>query len=98
MKEVKGKEYYVDRYYIGEFKNDYRYGKEIEYYKNGKIKYKGDFVEGCYEGDEKYIYYDYYEYYKGELLYDDGDYYIGKFKEGRKNGKGIEYYVDGKIR
>ena len=31
-------------------------GKGKEYYKNGNIKYYGDFVNGKYEGNGKYIY------------------------------------------
>ena len=31
-------------YYIGQFKDDLKNGKGIEYYKNGNIKYEGDFI------------------------------------------------------
>ena len=31
-------------YYIGQSKNGLRHGKGTEYYSNGKIKYKGDWI------------------------------------------------------
>jgi len=42
-------------YYIGEWKNDLRNGKGIQYYSNGKIKYEGVFISDKYEGNIKYI-------------------------------------------
>ena len=59
-------------------------GKGKEYYKNGNIKYDGDFVNNKYEGNGKYI-------------YENGDYYIGPFINGLKHGKGIIYYKNGNI-
>ena len=59
-------------------------GKGIKYYKNGNIKYEGDFVNDKYEGNGKYI-------------YEDGEYYIGEWKKGLRNGKGALYYKNGKI-
>ena len=67
------------KYYIGQFSNNLRNGKGIVYYKNGSIKYEGDFVNDKKEGNGKYI---------NKL----GDYYIGEWKEDEKNGKGIDYY------
>jgi len=47
-----GKYIWIDgKYYIGQFKNGLPNGKGIEYYKNGNIRYEGDFVNGIYEGD-----------------------------------------------
>ena len=31
------------------------------------------------------------------MIYEDGTYYIGKFKNGMRHGKGIYHYEDGKI-
>ena len=46
-REGNGKYIFEDgEYYIGEFKNDKRNGKGIEYYKNGNIKYEGEFING----------------------------------------------------
>ena len=54
-------------------------GEGIEYYKNGKIKYEGNFVDDLYEGDGKYY-------------YENGDIYIGQFKKGKRNGDGCMIY------
>ena len=56
--------FYNGNYYIGQFKNGLRNGKGTEYYKNGNIKYEGDFIDGIREGNGKYI-------------YENGSYYIG---------------------
>ena len=46
-REGNGKYIFEDgEYYIGEFKNNKRNGKGIEYYKNGNIKYEGEFING----------------------------------------------------
>ena len=37
-------------YYIGKFKNNLRNGKGIEYYKNGNIKYDGEYINDKREG------------------------------------------------
>ena len=65
--------------------NSKAYVKGIIYYKNGNIKYEGDFINDKYEGNGKYI-------------YENGEYYIGEFKNGLKHGKGIEYYKNGNIK
>ena len=49
-----------------------RNGKGIEYYKNGEIKYEGNFVDDEYDGDD------------GWFHYENGDIYIGQFKNGKK--------------
>jgi len=69
-------------YYIGEVIPS---GKGIEYYKDGSIKYEGDWVNGKREGN-------------GKAVYKNGDYYIGSFKNNFRDGKGIEYYKNGNIR
>ena len=55
------------------------------YYKNRIIKYEGDFINNKYEG-------------KGKYIFKDGEYYIGEWKSGLKNGKGIIYFKNGNIR
>ena len=55
------------------------------YYKNGKIKYEGDFVNGKIEGEGKYF-------------SENGEYYIGQWSNGRQHGKGKMYYKNGNIR
>ena len=60
-------------------------GKGIMYYKNGNIKYDGEFINGKCEGTGKYV-------------WEDGEYYLGQWKNGLKHGKGILYYKDGSIK
>ena len=52
-----------------------RNGEGIEYYKNGKIKYIGNFVDDEYDGE-------------GQFHYQNGQIYIGGFKHGKRNGNG----------
>ena len=60
-----------DKYYNTEIEliNKIPNGKGKEYYKNGNIKYEGDFINGKYEG-------------KGKFIREDGNYYIGQWKNG----------------
>ena len=60
-------------------------GKGEEYYKNGNLKYSGEFVDDKYEGI-------------GEFYYESGDYYIGKFSDGKKSGRGTEFYRNGELK
>ena len=84
-KEGNGKSIWKDgAYYIGQFKNEFRNGKGIDYYPNGNIKYEGDFVNGKYEG-------------KGKYIYESGNYYIGQFKNGLMHGKGTYHDSKGNI-
>ena len=53
-------------------------GFGIEYYKNGTLKYEGNFVDDEYEGD-------------GKFYYGSGIFYFGEFKKGTMNGVGIVY-------
>ena len=52
-----------------------RFGEGRDFYKNGKLKYEGYFINDVYEGDGKYF-------------YENGDVYIGQFKNGKANGDG----------
>ena len=72
-------------YYIGEMLNDKAHGKGILYYKNGNIKYDGDFVNDKFEGNGKYI-------------WENGNYYIGQWLNDKRHGKGILYYKNGNIK
>ena len=56
-------------------KNFKKNGLGIEYYENGKIKYKGNFLDDEYNGE-------------GTFYYPNGDYYVGQFIRGKKNGYG----------
>ena len=59
-------------------------GQGLEYYKNGNVKYKGNFHDDEYEGE-------------GKLYYENGQKkYEGMFSKGEYNGKGTEYYDYGK--
>ena len=64
---------------IDEIENYKKNGKGREYYENGKIKYEGKFVDDKYEDMEAKFY------------YENGDLYIGEFKNGIMNGNGIIY-------
>ena len=35
---------------------------------------------------------------KGKFTFEDGEYYIGEFLNGNKNGKGTDYYKDNKVK
>lgn len=60
------------------------HGEGIKFYKNGNAKYYGTFFNGKYHGN-------------GKLVYENGDYYIGQFRNGLIHGEGKEYYFDGNI-
>ena len=89
LPEGEGK--FIDKkghYYIGPFKQGLKHGKGVEYYPNGEKKYEGDFVNGKKEG-------------KGIYRYDLDDvglgYYVGFLKNDKFEGKGQEYFKNGKI-
>ena len=58
-------------------------GPGREYYKNGDIKYDGNFKDDEYDGD-------------GTFFYEDGKEYIGQFKNGKRHGNGC-IYKDGEL-
>ena len=60
-------------------------GEGIEYYENGNKKYEGNFLNDEYEG-------------YGTFFYENGDSYIGYFKNGKKEGSGIIIGPDGNIK
>ena len=72
-------------YYNGQRMNNLKHGKGKIYYKNGNIKYEGDFVNDKYDGYGKYF-------------WENGEYYIGNWMNGLKYGKGKEYYKNGSIK
>ena len=74
-----------DKFYIDEFISNFPNGKGIKYFSNGNKLYEGDFINGKFEGNRKYI-------------YDNGDYLIGEYKNGKGYGKGIEYYSNGRTK
>ena len=69
-------------YYEGEIKDFAANGKGAEYYKNGKPKRIGNFVNGVIEGE-------------GKFFNEDGSYYCGQFKHGKRYQKGKEYDKNG---
>ena len=66
-------------------KNFKRNGEGKEYYKNGKIKYEGNFLNDLYDDDN------------GKYYYENGDVYIGQFKNGEKYGEGLTYNKEGEL-
>ena len=72
-----------DSYYIGQWLNDAEHGKGTIYLdihsKNNEIIYEGDFAYGKPNG-------------YGKCYYENGNYYIGEFSNGIRNGKGTIYY------
>ena len=79
------KMYENGEYYIGQFRNGLRNDKGILYYKNGNIKYDGEFVDDEFEGNGKYY-------------YENGEYYVGNWYKGSKGGKGKMYYKNRNIK
>ncbi len=68
--------------YAGEFEEGDKHGEGIEYYADGKLKYKGNFRDNLRS--------DY-----GVYYYRNGDKYAGWFKKNVPNGKGTYYFADG---
>ena len=62
-----------------------KHGERTYYYKNGSVKYEGDFINDVVEGN-------------GKLISENNYYYVGEIKNNSLNGKGILYYKDGRIR
>ena len=65
--------------------NGLKHGKGKIYYKNGNIKYDGDFVNNKIEVNGKYI-------------WEDSEYYIGQFLNDLRHGKGKLYDKDDNIK
>ena len=72
-------------YYIGPFINNLPNGQGKTFTKNGKVRYQGNFVNGCLQG-------------KGKLYFDNDEYYEGDFLNNVKHGKGKLYYPNGQIK
>jgi len=88
-------------YYIGELRYSTPNGKGKLYYKNGDIKYDGDFVKGKRHGLGKYYFSDYSWFVmedKKKFFFMKGDYYFGQFENDNMHGKGIIYLVDGRVK
>ena len=65
--------------------NGLKHGKGNLYDRNDNIKYEGDFIKDRFEGIGKYI-------------YEEGEYFFGKWLNGLKHGTGTIYYKNGKIK
>ena len=72
-------------YYIGSLKNGLPDGKGTRYTPDGKIRYKGDFVNGCSQGI-------------GKLIWENGEYYEGAYVNNKRHGKGKVFYSNGKVK
>ena len=71
--------------YVGEMKNNQPNGLGIATYNNGHaLKYAGNFVNGLYSG-------------KGTMLFNDGAFLTGDWKNGRLNGKGANLTASGNL-
>lgn len=72
-----------DNIYFGEYKEDKPHGagKMVFAKTDYRKSYKGQWVEGLFDGE-------------GTLLYNDGSVYIGNFKDGQKCGIGTYMYAD----
>ncbi|UFH54113.1 M48 family metalloprotease [Spirosoma sp. KNUC1025] len=68
--------------YVGEFEEGDKHGEGVEYYADGKVKYKGNFRDNLRS--------DY-----GMYFYRNGDKYVGWFQKNVPNGKGTYYFADG---
>ena len=68
--------------YVGEFEEGDKHGEGIEYYADGKLKYKGNFRDNLRS--------DY-----GVYYYRNGDKYAGWFQNNIPNGKGTYFFADG---
>lgn len=96
-------------YYAGQYKNDKREGKGFYYWQTSRLKYLGfysekylgDFSEGSLKEGIKYCPKYYYvgdfngwnfgE--RGMIMYRSGNYYVGEWSSGKKNGFGTQYWV-----
>ena len=68
--------------YVGEIKNGKPNGLGLAIYNNKfALRYAGYFVNGSYEG-------------KGAILYEDGSFLSGEWKNGKLNGQGTHYSTE----
>ena len=72
-------------YYVGPLNNNLPNGQGKRFTPNGKIRYDGNFVNGCAQG-------------QGKLYWDNGEYYVGEWLNNARHGKGKMYYTNGKIK
>lgn len=93
--------------YIGQFKNNYKHGQGKELYADGS-EYQGEFKQDKWDGKGLLIGFDrlpgiltskYIGFFKngqfegfGECLYNNGEKYIGQYREGKRCGKGTYYW------
>ena len=88
-------------YYIGQLKDGKMHGKGKLYFKNGNIKYEGDFANDKKEGTGTYFYFNrecfIFENHKKFYL-EKGDCYIGQWKNDKRNGKGIIFLRDSRVK
>ena len=103
----KGKEYYSNDQikFEGEYINGKRNGKGKEYYSNDQIKFEGEYLNNKewigtrYDYDGKIMYKlnnningKEYDDYSGKLIFE------GEYLNGKRHGKGKEYYDSGELR
>lgn len=71
--------------YEGEWRNNKRDGRGVEFYADGEKKYVGNFKNGKYEGN-------------GSYFYKNGDKYVGKYKNGVMNDEKGYFIFNNNIR
>ena len=71
--------------YEGEWRNNRRDGRGVEFYANGDKKYVGNFKSGKYNGN-------------GSFFYKNGDKYVGKYKEGLMNDEKGYFIFNNNVR
>lgn len=91
--------------YVGEFAGGDRHGQGIQYYPDGKIKYKGAFRDNQRTGFGTYYFRNGDRYVgqfadnapngKGAYHFSDGDRFVGVFREGKRHGYGVLYDSEG---
>ena len=72
-------------YYVGPLNNYLPNGKGKRFTPKDKIRYEGNFFNGCEQG-------------QGKWYWDNGEYYVGEFSNGFRHGKGAIYYSNGYIK
>ena len=91
--------------YVGEFAEGDKHGQGIQYYSDGKLKYKGAFQDDERAGFGTYYFRNGDRYVgqfaknasngKGTYHFSDGDRFVGLFREGKRHGYGVLYDSDG---